>query len=232
MLYLLTWPVMKALLRVAFVLTGGIRRGGWVNVPSSGGVLICPNHLSDADPAAVAVTLPRTAYFMAKEELFAVPFLGRLLKIFRAFPVRRDSADRAALRRTEELLRAGEVVVIFPEGGGNAEGTLQPLHPGALLVALRTRVPVVPAALFHTNRVWEYGAPRPRRAGVTIEVIYGEPLDLSDLYGKKGAAEEATKRLTHQLARMLGQPVPDGKPKNRTEEEEAASAAPGSNRPA
>lgn len=222
MLYLLTWPLMKALLRMSFWWTGGLRSAGGGNVPRTGGVLICPNHFSDADPAAVAVTLPRSAYFMAKEELFSVPILGRLLNIFRAFPIKRDTADRSALRRAEELIRAGEAVVIFPEGGGNPEGVLQPLHPGALLLALRTRVPVIPAALHNTGVVWTYGAPLPRRAGVAVRVEYGEPLDLADLYGKKGAVEEATRRLTERLAGMLGQPVPVGKPKNRSEEDRAA----------
>jgi 1-acyl-sn-glycerol-3-phosphate acyltransferase len=221
--YAVTWPIMKALLRTAFRLCGGIRREGQGGVPRSGGVLVCPNHFSDADPAAVAITLPRRgAYFMAKEELFSVPVLGFLMKLFRGFPVKRNSADRAALRRAEELLAAGETVVIFPEGGGNAEGRLQPLNPGALMVALRAKVPVVPVALVNTDKVWPYGDPRPRRAGVTVTVTYGEPLDLSDLYGKRGAVEEATRRLTERLASMLGQPVPQGKPRNRREEDEQA----------
>jgi len=115
-------------------------------------------------------------------------------------------------------------VVIFPEGGGNHEGTLQPLHPGAMLVALRARVPVIPVALVNTNRVWPYGAPTPRYAGVPVWVTFGEPLDLSDLHGRKGAVEEATRRLTERLAAMLDQPVPEGKPKNRTAEDEEEAA--------
>lgn len=235
MLYNLLYPVMVRCIRAIFAVLGGFKRRGVENVPKTGGVLLCPNHISDADPPAVAVALPRPAWFMAKEELFSVPVLGALLRFWHGFPVKRDSADRTALRRAEELLKAGEAVVIFPEGGGNEEGTLQPLHPGALLIALRTRVPVVPVAVRNTNRVWPYGAPLPRRnsGGSPVQVTFGEPLDLSDLYGKKGAVEAATARLTETLARMLDQPVPTGSPIPRSEEEEAnvsAAAAAGRDR--
>ena len=225
MLYHLTWPLMKQFMRGAFAVLGGFRRHGTEHVPRNGGVLICPNHVSDADPPAVAVALPRDAWFMAKEELFAIPVLGSLMRLWRGFPVKRNAADRAALRRAEELLKAGEAVVIFPEGGGNAEATLQPLNPGALMIALRTGVPVVPAALVNTHRVWPHGDPRPRRAGVPVGVTFGPPLDLSDLRGTRGAVEAATARLTETLAEMLGQPVPTGKPRRR-DDEGAEPAAP------
>jgi len=215
MLYRLTWPLMKGFMRVLFAFLGGFKTRGTKNVPRKGGVLICPNHLSDADPPAVAVALPRSAYFMAKEEIFSIPILGALVRHFRGFPIKRDSADRTALRHAEELLKAGEAVVIFPEGGGNEEGTLQPLHPGALLIALRTKVPIIPVALVNTNKVWTYKDPVPHRAGVPVTVTFGEPLDLSDLHGTKGAVEKATARLTERLAEMLGQPVPVGKPEPR-----------------
>ena len=115
MLYRLTWPLMKGFMRVLFAFLGGFKTRGTKNVPRKGGVLICPNHLSDADPPAVAVALPRSAYFMAKEEIFSIPILGALVRHFRGFPIKRDSADRTALRHAEELLKAGEAVVIFPE---------------------------------------------------------------------------------------------------------------------
>ncbi len=215
MLYHLTWPLMKAFLRAAFAVLGGFRARGAEHVPRSGGVLLCPNHVSDADPPALAVALPRGAWFMAKGELFDVPVLGALMRLWRGFPVQRNSPDRAALRRAEELLKAGEAVVIFPEGGGNPEGRLQPLNPGALLIALRTGVPVVPVALVSTNRVWPYGDPLPRRAGVPVSVTFGPALDLSDLKGERGAVEAATMRLTRALAAMLGQPLPEGTPQRR-----------------
>jgi 1-acyl-sn-glycerol-3-phosphate acyltransferase len=224
MLYRITWPFMKLFMRIVFAVLGGFQRRGTENVPRTGGVLLCPNHVCDADPPAVAVALPRDAWFMAKEEIFAIPILGPLARLWHGFPVKRNTADRAALRRAEELLRAGEAVVIFPEGGGNPEGTLQPLNPGALMVALRADVPVIPVALVNTNRVWPYGEIFPRRAGVPVSVTFGAPLDLSDLKGTRGAVEIATRRLAETLAAMLGQPVPEGKPPIRDEARPATTA--------
>lgn len=225
MLYWITWPLMKMFMRGIFLFLGGFRREGMANVPRRGGVLLCPNHVCDADAPAVAVASPRNAYFMAKSEIFSIPVLGALVKHFRGFPVHRDTADRAALRRAEDLLKAGEAVVIFPEGGGNENATLQPLHPGALLVALRAKVPVVPVAVRNTAQLWTYGDPLPHRSGIPVSVTFGEPIDLSDVWGKKGAVEIATTRLTERLAALLDQPVPTGEPKPHSEAAEAAQAA-------
>ena len=223
LLYALTWTPAKILVRALLSHwgRGRVTEHGAGNVPRTGGVLLCPNHVSDADPAAVAVTCPRrTPYFVAKRELFAIRYLGWWLRLWRVLPIERNAADRAALRRIEDLLKAGEAVVLFPEGGGNADGTLQPLNPGALLLALRAKVPVVPVVITNTGKVWVYGDVLPRRVTnpAPITVTYGTPLDLSDLQGTRGATDAATRRLTETLAAMLGQPVPVGKPRDRSEE--------------
>lgn len=208
----LLYPMVCALVRLVFVCLGGIRAVDSHHVPRRGGVLICPNHFCDADAPAVAAVLPRRAHFMAKEELFHLRVIGPAMRFFDAFPVRRNSADRGALREAVRRLEAGEAVVIFPEGGGNADGRLQPLHPGPLLVALQAGVPVVPVAIVDANRVLPYGTLRPRRSDRPVRVVFGEPIDLSDLRGQRGAVEAATARLAERLAGLLGQPVPEGKP--------------------
>jgi 1-acyl-sn-glycerol-3-phosphate acyltransferase len=202
----------RNIVRLILATHGGLRVEGAARVPRTGGVLLCPNHICDLDPPTMGAATPRDAWFMAKSELFSMRFFSWLLPRLHAFPVKRDSADRGALTRAEELLKAGEAVVIFPEGGGNEVGTLQPLHPGALLVALRARVPVVPVALINTNKMLPYGHVKLKKSPEPVTVIFGEPLDLSDLYGKKGGIEEATRRLTERLAAMLDQPIPEGKP--------------------
>src|SRR5690606_28111202 len=102
-----------------------LRVEGREHVPRQGGAILAPNHISNVDPPAVGAAAPRPVYFMAKEELYQMPLLGRILPRLHAFPVRRGTVDRAALRRAEELLRAGELVVIFPEGRESETGQLQ-----------------------------------------------------------------------------------------------------------
>ncbi len=212
MFYLVLRALCRGIVRLVLTLHGGFQVQQVTNIPRQGGVLLCPNHVCDLDPPTIGAAVPRLAWFMAKSELFEMRFFSWLLPALHAFPIKRDSADRMALTRAEALLKAGEAVVIFPEGGGNEEGTLQPLHPGALLVALRAKVPIVPVALFNTNKALPYGAVKLQKSPEPITVVFGEPLDLSDLYGKKGAVDEATRRLTERLAQMLGQPIPEGKP--------------------
>src|ERR1043166_1303809 len=104
-------PFCLLALRILYTLLGGFRVEGRENIPRQGGVLITPNHISDADPTAVALAVPRPCWFMAKSELFETPILGPILRLVHGFPVKRYTADRAALRLTEQLLEQGEAVV-------------------------------------------------------------------------------------------------------------------------
>ncbi len=94
-------PIMWTLLRIVFFIFGGIRFEGREHVPSRGGVLVTPNHISDCDPTAIGVALPRACYVMAKEELFEMKYIGALIRWLHGFPVKRYTADRSgpALRQ-------------------------------------------------------------------------------------------------------------------------------------
>jgi 1-acyl-sn-glycerol-3-phosphate acyltransferase len=144
--------------------------GGWVvsgqeNVPHTGRVIICANHISDADPPAVLASLPRADFTaMAEAGLFKVPILGPLMRAFGTFPVKRDTADRQALRHAEEILEAERALVVFPEGRLSKTGLLQRVQPGAARLALRTGSFIVPVGVIGTNSVVPHGKLLPRRA--------------------------------------------------------------------
>jgi 1-acyl-sn-glycerol-3-phosphate acyltransferase len=189
---------------------------GRAHVPRRGGVVLAANHTSYADPPLVGVSTPRPTWFMAKSELFDVPVLGPLLRHVHVFPVRRGTADRQALRRAQELLTAGEALVIFPEGGTSPDGRLLPPELGLALVALRAGVPIVPIAVIDSDRLLPRHASRAHFA--RVKVIFGEPLAFPHLAGKSGdreALREASVTVMRAIAALMrahgaSERVPDG----------------------
>ena len=214
MLYFLTYPFFFSAIRLGLKLLGRLRSSGEENVPLRGGLIFSPNHISDADPPTVFVSFPRRAWFIGKEELFQIPVVGWFFHHFHAFPIKRDSADRAALKRAEACLRRGEPILVFPEGRCARDGKLQRIQPGAAMLSVRTGCPIIPVGLEHTNEVLPYGSLRPRFSKHPVTVTFGpaiRPQEFSDLRHSK-AVEAVTKRLGEELARLTNQPAPPEAP--------------------
>ena len=210
MIYFLAYPAVFAILRLLMRALGRIRSSGEANVPHRGGILYCPSHLSDCDPAAVFVTAPRRCWMVGKSELFEIPVLGWFFAHFHAFPIKRDSPDRGALRKCEALLKAGEALLLFPEGRLSENGLLQRLQPGAALLSLRTGAPIVPIGLRHTNQIIPYGSLTPRPSRDAVTVAYGAPInphEFADL-PRSVAIAAISRKLGEELARLTGQPPP------------------------
>ena len=206
----LVWAALRWVARGLAAVLGGVRIEGAGNVPRRGPVLLVANHLSDVDPVIVAMGMPRTARFMAKSELFEIRVLGPLIRWLGAFPVRRDSADRAAIRLTEEIIQSGDAVVLFPEGRLSETGAMTPFQPGAALLALRTGAPVIPIGLIGTPEMLPYGHLVPRRAARPVRVRYGAPVPLDDLKGlpRHEALRETARRMERAVAGLAEQPLP------------------------
>lgn len=162
----LLWPLM-------FVL-GPIRVIGRYRVPKSGGLLILSNHLADMDPVVIWYASRRPIHFMAKSELFEMRILGRLIRLFKAFPVKRGEPDRQAIKHAVRLLKAGECVAVFPEGQLSEDGRLQPILPGVGLIAKMAGVPILCCGLEGTQRMMPYGTTIPRPAFGGVRVNWGE----------------------------------------------------------
>jgi 1-acyl-sn-glycerol-3-phosphate acyltransferase len=132
---------------------------------------------------------------MAKAELFN-PILTPILRAGGAFKVRRGEGDVEAMRTAVELVREGEIVVMFPEGTRQRKGLVKRHqarpHTGAARIALAAGAPLVPAAIGGTDRLLRLGP---------LRVAYGPPLDLSDLDGRdnKTSANVATERLMTKI---------------------------------
>ncbi len=129
---------------------------GLENVPRSGPFIIIANHICWLDPPMLGAMLPRRIRFMAKEELFKKPIVGWVVSHYEAFPVRRGEGDRQALRMALEILKAGGVLGMFPEGHRSKSGELQQGHSGAAVIALKAGVPILPIGITGTQNVFRF----------------------------------------------------------------------------
>jgi len=131
-------------------------------------------HRSFADFGFAAFVTDRKLFFMAKDSLWKSGPLGRLLITLGAFPVHRESADREALRHAEEVLRQGQVLVLFPEGMRQEGGEVGDLLEGAAFLAARTGARIVPIGSAVRTLDAE-GLEDPQ--AIKITVVVGEPID-------------------------------------------------------
>jgi len=148
---------------------------GLENIPGRGGVLLAANHRSYFDVAAlalVAARIGRPVRFLGKRELFDAPLLGWVARAIGGIPVDRGSGSDRALREAEAALRAGEVVVVLPQGTiPRGEAFFDPvLHArtGTARLAASTGAPVLPVGIWGTELVW----PRSQRFPDLAEVIH------------------------------------------------------------
>jgi 1-acyl-sn-glycerol-3-phosphate acyltransferase len=150
---------------------------GLDNVPRSGGALLVGNHVGTIDPPLTGALIPRLdVYYMAKSEHFAKRRVRWLFNAFNAFPVVRGSADRAALRHTLDLLRKGHIVLVYPEGSRSPDGRLREPQSGVGFLARHGDVPVIPVAVWGTEKVLPRGSQRIHRDHVHVR--YGPPVAL------------------------------------------------------
>jgi 1-acyl-sn-glycerol-3-phosphate acyltransferase len=143
---------------------------GTQHVPPSGPFIVAPVHRSNVDFAFAIYVTHRKTFFMAKDSLWHSPLLGGFIGSMGAFPVNRAGADRAALDAAESVLRAGEPLVLFPEGTRKEGPVIGTLHEGASFLAARTGAPIVPVGIAGTDHAMPKGAhvPRPTKVHVVI----------------------------------------------------------------
>jgi 1-acyl-sn-glycerol-3-phosphate acyltransferase len=165
------WAAARGLFRITF--------RGAEHVPRTGPVVITPNHASFMDPILVTIPIRRPLHYMALEPFFRIRGLGALMRWARAFPVQEGEVDTPAIRRALRLLREGEPLVIFPEGGRSPDGRLQAFRPGAFRLALASGAPVVPVTIAGAFEAWPAQRRLPRPGRITI--TYHAPLGEADL---------------------------------------------------
>jgi 1-acyl-sn-glycerol-3-phosphate acyltransferase len=186
---------------------------GAENFPTSGGFVVCPNHISHVDVFAFAHFLydnGHPPFFLAKSGVFRIPVLGRLVAAAQQIEVQRGTSHAAeALSAAVAAVGDGKCVPIFPEGTLTRDPQMWPMtaKTGAARVALTTRCPVIPVAQWGPQEIL---APYSKQLRLfprkTMRMLAGPPVDLSDLYDMPLVAatlREATDRILDAITRQL-----------------------------
>ncbi len=192
-LYLLARAVFAVIFRLIF----RIKISGIENIPENGAVIIASNHLSLWDPPIVGYAVPRPVNFMAKEELFTIPLFGLLIRRLKAFPVKRGSADRTAIRHAINILESGQVVGLFPEGTRSKKGSLGEFEPGIGLIAFKANAVVIPTAIINSNKIFSSDKFLPQ-----LKVVFGNPIFVSPELGRE-AMEVFNTNLRSSIEQLL-----------------------------
>jgi 1-acyl-sn-glycerol-3-phosphate acyltransferase len=190
------WGLARLLFRVRFA--------GVEHVPLAGPVVLAPNHVSYMDPVLLTIPVRRPLHYMTLEVFFGVPGLGALIRWFRAFPVREDEIDRPAIRTAMRILRDGQALVVFPEGGRSPDGRLLTFRPGAFRLALQADAPVVPVTIAGAHAAWpaHRRLPRPGRITITFHAPLGRK-DLPETGDRAAQADSLAALARRQIESIL-----------------------------
>jgi 1-acyl-sn-glycerol-3-phosphate acyltransferase len=143
---------------------------GRENVPQQGRLLVVSNHASDFDPPLLSCAVGRPVAYMAKEELFRVPILKQAIQAYGAYPVKRGTADRAAMKAAIASVQSGWATGVFLDGTRTPNGRIQDAKIGAAWIAAKTHSPILPVSLWGTHSIFKKGSVVPRPVPLTIRI--------------------------------------------------------------
>ena len=143
------YALFRLLFKKLFTFIFRIEVKGQENIPKTGAVLVCPNHISNWDPVLLAAVCDRQIRFMAKVSLFKIPLLGALLRALGAFPIKRGEADPQAIKTAIKCLKDGSAVGMFPQGKRyiGVEPAETAVKQGVGMIAYRACADVLPISI-------------------------------------------------------------------------------------
>lgn len=216
------WWIAVPIVRPALLATTTHEWIGGENIPETGGFILVLNHVSHVDPLTAAHIVydhGRLPRYLAKSGLFKNKALAYFLRAAGQIPVERMSKNAAgAFDAAVAAVRAGECVVVYPEGTLTRDPDGWPMtgKSGAARIALETGCPVIPVGQWGAQAILPPYSKRPDlfpRKRITMKV--GTPVDLDDLLGEDrspAAIQEATDRImaaiTHLVEEVRGEPAP------------------------
>ncbi len=205
-LYWILWPICYVLAKILFRL----RVEGRNNVPKKGQLIAVANHNSYVDPVIIDLGVVRRVHFMGKTEIVSKGLFGLFLRVIGTFPVRRGEADRAALKRSFEILDEQKVLGLFPEGTRIRREGLGSFEPGIAFIALKSGAQIIPVGMKGTDRIWPAGRRSPAFPKVTVKI--GKPFNIpEDLLGVSDPAEKKarTDKILDLIRQKLIQVIPE-----------------------
>lgn len=179
---------------------------GLENIPAEGPALLMMNHLAFVDSLFVLHSVPRNIVPMAKIEVYDYPVVGIFPKLWHVIPVRREEVDRRAIQQTMEVLKAGEIVLVAPEGTRSLDGILHEGKVGVAYLASRSGAPVVPVAVDDTigfpalrfSKAWR---------GPGAKVRFGRPFRYRPEF--QHASKDRLRLMTDEAMYVLAEMLPE-----------------------
>ncbi|MCB6568272.1 1-acyl-sn-glycerol-3-phosphate acyltransferase [Eubacterium limosum] len=172
----------RAIIKLLNLILYNIHVEGEENIPETGGVVLCPNHISNYDPLAVATHMKRQVHFLAKAELYKNFIVRKVLLAVGTIPVDRGKVSLETLKESLRVLKNGEILGIFPEGTRVKNGERKKPMEGFVVFALKTKSPILPV---HIEGEYKFRG--------KINIKFGKPIELNEYYGKKVKPEEMSK---------------------------------------
>lgn len=165
-----------------------IKLTGIENIPKEGAAILCSNHIHAFDSVSYGVHIKRMCYAMAKDALFKTKFKNWFMTKMGCFPVKAGPASEQAINKAIELLKNGELVMIFPEGTRN--GIAKGVKPkkGAALIAIKAGVPIIPMGITGSFKPF-----------TKVVMNIGKPIDISEYRNGEDVDPRAVVNLSNRV---------------------------------
>ncbi len=200
-----TRPLLITVVRAIFKTLGRVTVTGVENVPRGRAYIAALNHVSIVDPPVALCFWPETLNAIGAVDVFDKPIQGQLLKLYGTIPVHRGEYDRVLIDKILDLLKAGQPVMIAPEGGRSHVKAMRRAKPGVGFILQKADVPVVPVGLVGTTQDSIGRGLRGERP--SIEIRIGKPFMLppapSDPAARRGARQQAADLVMRHIAGLL-----------------------------
>ena len=186
--------IIKFLFKISAIIMYRPKIIGKENLPKIEGALICPNHVHALDSAVIIAMNKRKINVLAKEELFKNGFIRWIADLFGIYPVKRDNKSMESIKISLKLLKNNELLRIFPEGTRNGMAKGVKPKEGAIKLAMRANVPIIPIGIQGSFKAF-----------TRVKVNIGEPIyysEYKDEINNKELLEELTKDLMNRIVKL------------------------------